>query len=458
MSANWAPFLTDEGLTLPYDQWSDIPQTTTGSTTHPSTTTNNHPLSAMPKSTATSGSDPGDLSVFNSILNGSSFDDPLFTANDYFLSDFEILQPFNDPLAGGESTTESSPEPTSGIALTGPFTASHDISSASQTPASIPTDPNQSPLDMSMNRRPSVHRAQTFPNPSYESMFPNNMDSGFVEDLTFPDGPNGAASSSHAIDKTTHDHTHSNSASTGTTAKRNRNKPDIISACWTSPLCPNHGQDGPPPNPSNCGGGCAPFLFANDDNLPTSTINSLLPQPQEIIAEDGIVEIQPRPKKRSESSSSCEPAGRRFPSSTTPEQTLPKEEQEESPDTVGNLDDAKPKSRRRLPHNQVERKYRESLNTQLESLRRVVPALQQNQRGCDGADIEDLPAPSKPSKAVILASATAYIKQMEKDKKSLAEENAALRTRMKALQALVKCEDCSLMQYVVDLKINPARQ
>lgn len=180
-------------------------------------------------------------------------------------------------------------------------------------------------------------------------------------------------------------------------------------------------------------------------------------QAQEVIAEDGIVEIQPRPKKRSESTSSAEPTGRQFPSSTVEKDPQPKNEPQDSPDADPSLDDTKPKSRRRLPHNQVERKYRESLNTQLESLRRVVPALQQNGRACDSADIEDLPAPSKPSKAVILASATAYIKQMEKEKKTMAEENAALRQRMKALQALVKCEDCSLMQYVLDLKIHPAR-
>jgi hypothetical protein len=59
---------------------------------------------------------------------------------------------------------------------------------------------------------------------------------------------------------------------------------------------------------------------------------------------------------------------------------------------------------------------------------------------------------------VILASATAYIKQQEKDKKQLADENQLLRARIKALQALVKCDDCSLMQYVMDLKINQAKQ
>jgi len=250
---------------------------------------------------------------------------------------------------------------------------------------------------------------------------------------------------------------------TNTTTKRAKNSPDILSACWTSPLCPNHDQDGPPPNPSTCGGGCAPFLFADQDILPA--LGNLLPEPQELTAEDGIVEIQPRPRKRAESdTSSGGVAGRTLESNDTT--TLPCEHAQqrkaesteelpakESPPTN---DDQKPKPRRRLPHNQVERKYRESLNTQLESLRRVVPALQQDSRACDGADIEDLPTPSKPSKAVILASATAYIKQQEKDKKSLADENQLLRARVKALQALVKCDDCSLMQYVMDLKLKQA--
>jgi hypothetical protein len=204
-------------------------------------------------------------------------------------------------------------------------------------------------------------------------------------------------------------------------------------------------------------------LFADQDNLPN--INDLLAEAQEVTAEDGVVEIQPRRKKRTESETSTgETTGRQIsqPTKTAVElvaeakQRMKTETTENSPgqdSSPAALDD-KPKNRRRLPHNQVERKYRESLNTQLESLRRVVPSLQQNARGYDGADIEDLPTPSKPSKAVILASATAHIKQQEKDKKSLADENALLRARVKALQALVKCDDCSLMQYVMDMKIN----
>ncbi|KAF2751486.1 hypothetical protein M011DRAFT_395104 [Sporormia fimetaria CBS 119925] len=441
MALNWNAFLTDDSLTLPDEQWSDFPSTSID------------PLSQMPKPTSGRKHDlsAGGFTAFDPVYNPETFGDTLFNPNDYFLSDLEVLQPFGDKLAG-EETSESSPEPTSGVSLSGPFSRT-DISSASQTPVSTSTGQDLSP-QMRTLPRPNAQRAQTFPNPNYEAMFPNNMDASFVEDLTFPIGPSVAGRSSKSGPA-------EEQANTETTTKRNKAKPDILSACWTSPLCPNHDQDGPPPNPSSCGGGCAPFLFADDALQANMNSMSMVPEPQEVVAEDGVVEIQPRPKKRSESTSSSEPTGRQFPthtpankdsrSSRVKSETVSEDSpQQATPPT----EDPKPKTRRRLPHNQVERKYRESLNTQLESLRRVVPALQQNARGCDGADIEDLPAPSKPSKAVILASATAYIKQMEKENKAVQDENQLLRARVKALQALVKCEDCSLMQYVMDLKIN----
>jgi hypothetical protein len=441
MALNWDAFLNNESLDIPNDQWSDLTTLPIGA-----------PTSEMPKSTTTdtSGSTPEDVTTLDSFLKGASvdpyFDDSVFISNDYFLSDLEVLQPFGNTAGGDASTTESSPEPVSAISL------------SPQDPASLLAELNQLP-QMTAAQRQALQRANTTPNPSYQSMFPNNLEVGFVEDLTFPNGPKGASNSSKpGLNRT--------QSSTSVTTKRTKNKPDILSACWTSPLCPNHDQEGPPPNPSTCGGGCAPFLFANDDVLPI--ISNLLAEPQEVTAADGVVEIQPRPKKRSESDASMNgPSGRgqsqsnnTTASPTDHGQRLKSETSEDSPnkESPHTTEDMKPKSRRRLPHNQVERKYRESLNTQLESLRRVVPSLQQNQGACDGADIEDLPAPSKPSKAVILASATAYIKQQEKDKKSLADENHLLRARIKALQALVKCDDCSLMQYVMDLKINQAKQ
>lgn len=66
-------------------------------------------------------------------------------------------------------------------------------------------------------------------------------------------------------------------------------------------------------------------------------------------------------------------------------------------------------------------------------------------------DIEDLASSPKPSKSIILASAVAHIKKIEKEKRQLEQERSQLRQQVKALQALVKCDDCSVMNYVAGL-------
>jgi hypothetical protein len=238
-------------------------------------------------------------------------------------------------------------------------------------------------------------------------------------------------------------------------------KADGISACWTSPLCPNNTKEGTPPNSSTCNGGCAPFLFDNGP-LSDSTLDAAL-LGVGIAAEDVFdspIEEKPRTSsKRSESVSKSSDAtiaptvrrqsklathtrGKRSSANKVPEESI-----------VESIEEVDAKGKKRIPHNEVERKYRDSVNNQMESLRRVIPELQPNIQLCDGADIEDLPAAPKPSKAIVLASATAYIKRMEKEKKQLADEVELLQTRVKALQALVKCEDCSLMQYVMGINL-----
>jgi len=124
-----------------------------------------------------------------------------------------------------------------------------------------------------------------------------------------------------------------------------------------------------------------------------------------------------------------------------------------APRNPGSDSTAQGRTKRRVPANQVEPKCRESPSTQLESLYCAIPSLQK-QETHKVSDIEGWSLSTKPSKLVIMSSATAYIRQLEKDKKLLQDENQLLRTRIKALQALVKCEDCLLMQYVMDLKIN----
>jgi acyl-coenzyme A synthetase/AMP-(fatty) acid ligase len=68
-----------------------------------------------------------------------------------------------------------------------------------------------------------------------------------------------------------------------------------------------------------------------------------------------------------------------------------------------------------VPHNQVERKYREGLNSEIEKLRRAVPTLpQSNDSGVIGQP--------KPSKAIVVSAAVDYIRRTEKERDTLREE------------------------------------
>jgi hypothetical protein len=77
-------------------------------------------------------------------------------------------------------------------------------------------------------------------------------------------------------------------------------------------------------------------------------------------------------------------------------------------------------NRTRVPHSQVERKYRRALSAELERLRETIPHLVQ-------VDTQSEFGSGKPSKATILASAIDYIKRMERDCQSLRSENGLLR-------------------------------
>ncbi|KAF2839211.1 hypothetical protein M501DRAFT_1011100 [Patellaria atrata CBS 101060] len=382
----------------------------------------------------------------------SYFSDAYYGLGDYFLSDGEILEPLSRTLAG-DSTSDSSPEPFNTNleeVLTPRPTQPASRLRLSPPTSTARTVSQQNPTLVQTGR--TVNKTPTFSRAELSSLFLDPDDPTFATDLTYQHLPTVDALETASAPN-------SNSTST----KRNRGPTDPISACWTSPLCPNHAEEGTPPNPSTCNGACAPFLFA--DSPPSGTVNGSLLNQEVLAAEDsGVVQIRPR-LKRTESDSS-RASGRDLDLKKV--EDSPQVKHESSP-SAADQDSPMPtvektatgKVRRRVPHNQVERKYRETLNTQLESLRRVVPSLQEKD-GSPGSnpDIEDLPTPTngKPSKAVILATATAYIKQVEKEKKKAEEENMLLRKRIKALQMLVKCDDCSLMQYVMDLKIHEGRR
>jgi hypothetical protein len=86
---------------------------------------------------------------------------------------------------------------------------------------------------------------------------------------------------------------------------------------------------------------------------------------------------------------------------------------------------AKPsKPSKRQPHNQVERKYREGLNAELERLRLALPTLHKWEMAasCGGSGMP------KASKAAVLAGAVAYIQDMERERDHLRRENELLKS------------------------------
>ena len=369
---------------------------------------------------------PSDFGFSALLQDDFHFNDTYSDNGYYFLNNMEAL----DPLGGAPGTPPA-------IDL-----RSHSIPSVNQNTCSTssPTmisseESNASPPEDSLSfpdsKSPSVSDVQSVTN------VPDPRVENFLNNFMFLKSPvPTSTSSATATDETDlASETHKRQRSTGA---------DVLTACWTSPLCPSNQKDGTPPDPANCGGACAPFLFG-DQPLPDAVDTSLLSTEIQVpYIIDSLTEKSRPNRKRSESESSG-PSGRKFPTNKSPptnsgadikhERTSPTET------TVPEAnDETKPsKGRTRLRHNQVERKYRESLNAQLESLRRVVPSLQHGRSPlCDGADIEDLSAPTKPSKALVLASATAYIKQVEKEKRQLVDENLLLRSKVKALQSLVK--------------------
>ena len=115
----------------------------------------------------------------------------------------------------------------------------------------------------------------------------------------------------------------------------------------------------------------------------------------------------------------------------------------------GNSNNSKEK---RLPHHVIERRYRENLNSQIESLRSAVPSTS----ACLTPDMEDLgnANPSSAirplSKAAVIAHAAEYMRQLSAQNEEVERMNRELRVTVEALRRLVNCEDCGVVQQIVD--------
>ncbi|KAF7185363.1 putative transcription factor sre2 [Pseudocercospora fuligena] len=102
---------------------------------------------------------------------------------------------------------------------------------------------------------------------------------------------------------------------------------------------------------------------------------------------------------------------------------------------------------RRIPHTIIERRYRDNLNTQIETLRLSLPSLK-NAYVCS-PDVEDSALPPRlPSKAMIIATAATYIKELEAERNEAIEAVNSLQQQVNDLQKLISCNDCSILQYL----------
>lgn len=102
---------------------------------------------------------------------------------------------------------------------------------------------------------------------------------------------------------------------------------------------------------------------------------------------------------------------------------------------------------RRIPHTIIERRYRDNLNTQIETLRLALPSLR-NAYVCS-PDVEDSALPPRlPSKAMIIATAATYIKELEAERNGAIEAVNSLQQQVNDLQKLISCNECSILQYL----------
>jgi hypothetical protein len=108
--------------------------------------------------------------------------------------------------------------------------------------------------------------------------------------------------------------------------------------------------------------------------------------------------------------------------------------------------------RRRMPHHVVERRYRDNLNERIDALRLSIPSLANNQAGA--SDVEDAITTKLPSKANVIAAALDYVKSLEEERAQLMNEATALREQVAKLQKLVRCDDCSVIEYFNSLQLS----
>jgi len=118
--------------------------------------------------------------------------------------------------------------------------------------------------------------------------------------------------------------------------------------------------------------------------------------------------------------------------------------------------ETKPARAAKSSHSLVERKYRENLNSRISDLHRTLLATEGGGSDPDGTSptgTSPTELSPKVKKGDVLSDAMKYVKQAEVQKRNMSDEIQFLRSRVRMLEKLVKCEDCSLLNQLVNLQM-----
>ncbi|KAK5053719.1 hypothetical protein LTR84_001680 [Exophiala bonariae] len=116
------------------------------------------------------------------------------------------------------------------------------------------------------------------------------------------------------------------------------------------------------------------------------------------------------------------------------------------------------KQRAKQAHSLVERKYRENLNAKIAQLHNTLqsshygPKVQEDDSDNPNGPIAAIPA-SKVRKSDVLTEAMNYVNQTEVEMRHMENEIHRLSERVRVLEKLVRCEDCSLLKQMVNLQV-----
>ena len=108
-----------------------------------------------------------------------------------------------------------------------------------------------------------------------------------------------------------------------------------------------------------------------------------------------------------------------------------------------------PKPPAKVSHSITERRYRENLNSKIFQLDKTLSStrhVKEDAQKPDGQDKQSVEAPAKARKADVLNAAMRYIKQAEHDGDARNNEIEFLRLRVAALEKLVNCGSCVLLE------------